>query len=48
MRCQLEHVIYRAVFGEEFPIFLCIWHLKRNWLENLGAKVREGCRYSSC
>ena len=30
---------YGEVFGDDFPIFLCIWHLKRNWLENMGSKV---------
>lgn len=32
-------MICRAVFGEDFPVVLCIWHLQRNWLENLSKKV---------
>ena len=27
---------FRAVFGDDFPHFLCIWHVHRTWRRNLG------------
>ena len=30
------------MFGEDFPVHVCIWHVKRAWVKNLGEKVRIG------
>lgn len=30
----------REVFGEDMPVLLCTWHVKRNWLKHLHRKVR--------
>jgi len=36
-----------AVFGADFPVQLCIWHVKRAWVKNLGEKVKMGGKDSA-
>ena len=32
----------RQQYGEDFPVYLCHWHVKRAWLQNLLAKCDRG------
>lgn len=32
----------REMYAEDFPVYLCHWHVKRAWLQNLLAKCDRG------
>ena len=32
----------RELYGKDFPVYLCHWHVKRAWLKNLLARCGRG------
>ena len=45
--CNAEMNAVRDIFGPEVRIYLCTWHVQRNWLRHLLSKVKDSAKHKS-